>query len=143
VWHGAFLNIFQHNLPCSWIGRINIVKMAIRQSNLQIQCNPHQNSNTILQNHREKFSISCGKTKKPRIAKTILNNKTTSGGITIPEFKIYHRRIVINSVWYWYRDRQVNQWIEFKTQKQNHTLMNTCSLTKKSKIYYEKRKHLQ
>jgi hypothetical protein len=36
-------------LPWSWIGRINIVKMALQpESNLQIQCNPHQNSNSIL-----------------------------------------------------------------------------------------------
>jgi hypothetical protein len=36
-------------LPCSRIGRINIVKMAILpRSNLQVQCNPHQNSNSIL-----------------------------------------------------------------------------------------------
>jgi hypothetical protein len=37
------------NLPCSWIGRINIVKNGyLAKSNLQIQCNPHQNSNSIL-----------------------------------------------------------------------------------------------
>ena len=38
------------DLPFSWISRINIVKMAIfAKSNLQIQCNPHQNSNSIFQ----------------------------------------------------------------------------------------------
>ena len=37
------------DLPCSWIGRINIVKLGyLAESNLQIQCNPHQNSNSIL-----------------------------------------------------------------------------------------------
>jgi hypothetical protein len=37
-------------LPCSWIGRINIVKNCyLAKSNLQIQCNPHQNFNSILQ----------------------------------------------------------------------------------------------
>ena len=41
------------NIPCSWIGRINIVKMAIlTQSNLQIQCNPYQATNGIF--HRTK-----------------------------------------------------------------------------------------
>ena len=34
------------DLPCSWIGRLNIVKNGyLAKSNLQIQCNPHQNFN--------------------------------------------------------------------------------------------------
>jgi hypothetical protein len=47
------------------------------------------------------------KSKKPRIAKTIMNNKTT-GGITIPDLKLYYRVIVIKPVCYWYRDRLIN-----------------------------------
>ena len=36
------------DIPCSWIGRINIAKITITQGNLQIQCNPYQVTNDIL-----------------------------------------------------------------------------------------------
>ena len=82
----------------------------LAKSNLQIQCNPHQNSNSILQRIRKGNRQIHLKYQKPRIAKTLLDEKRTSGGITMPNLKLYYRAIVVKTAWYWYRDRQVDQW---------------------------------
>jgi hypothetical protein len=47
--------------------------------------------------------------KKKNKNKNILNKKRTSGGINIPDLKVFCRAIVIKTEWYWYRDRQEDQ----------------------------------